>query len=812
MPNNSGKDSKPEARIAGMISINVGRNSSDNKSLDNFDLSHTLVLPTRNLVLFPGVALPIQLGRESSRIVAEFAKKTEAPVAVICQRDSEVEKPTLGDLYEVGTLARVIDIIELPGGVKTVIVEGLVKVKVAELSEKQTPADVLAVKVRPMKDSRGDIPEDEFRTMINKIRQTAEKIAKSPFDETVSAIQLPQFNDKAEPSEILGALSVHLPFDVSEKQEMLEAPTLCERARLLLDALLMREEQMELMKEVMDKTRSRMEENQRNAFLQQQLDVLRQEIDGDESEEIDSLEERAAAAELPEEVKERVDKEIRKLKRYNPQSPDYAVQYTYLDTILSLPWRDITVPNDSFKEAERILENDHYGLRRIKERILEQIAVILNNPEGQAPIICFVGPPGVGKTSLGQSIANALGREFQRVSLGGLHDEAEIRGHRRTYIGAMPGRIIEAMRRAGTLNPVIMLDELDKIGNDYKGDPAAALLEVLDPAQNCRFHDNYIDVDYDLSSVMFIATANTLSTISKPLLDRIEVIELSGYSVEEKIEIAVRHILPRLMAKNQVTPDMFAITKAVIKKIIEDYTSESGVRQLEKTLESLMRKKLLQKARAPRKFNPEIEADQLVAMLGPAPYRRDKYEGNSIPGVVTGLAWTSVGGEILLVEAALAPGKGVLVLTGNLGDVMKESATLALEWIKVNAGKLGIDAEVFKNNDFHIHFPEGAVPKDGPSAGITIVTALVSAIKKRLLKPRVAMTGEITLRGKVLPVGGIKEKILAAGRAGIKTIILSEENRRDIEDIEKRYIRGLDFVYVETIADVLSAAIQPDKS
>lgn len=801
-------DQNTEPQITGMISINLNKSTNEQINLDLFDVSETLILPTRNLVLFPGIALPIQLGRENSIKLVEYAKNSSLPIAVVCQKNPDIEVPVLEDLYTAGTLARIIDIIELPNGIKTAIVESLEKIKIVSSAPRTPVPGALTAVVSITKDSFGSLPKPEFRTLIKKIREVASQLLKNPFDDSI-AMQLPQIDKIQDPTELLNTLAVHLPFEVAEKEQLLQADTICERGTLLLDALLLRQEQMDIMNSIMGKTRAKMDENQRAAFLQQQIDVIRQEIFPEDIDEIDVLEERAEHVGFPEEIKERFDKEIKKLRRYSPQSPDYAVQYTYLDTLLSLPWQDMSAPTESFREAEKILEGDHYGLRKIKERILEQIALILNNPEGQAPIICFVGPPGVGKTSLGQSIANALGREFQRISLGGLHDEAEIRGHRRTYIGAMPGRIIEAMRRATTVNPVIMLDEIDKIGSDFKGDPAAALLEVLDPAQNCRFHDNYIDVDYDLSSILFIATANTLSTISKPLLDRIEVIELSGYTVEEKIEIAMRHIIPRLRHKNVIDENVFRIDRPVVKMIIEDYTSESGVRMLEKKLESLMRKKLLQHTRRKRSFMPEVVPGDLTEMLGPAPYRRDKYEGNNFAGVVTGLAWTSVGGEILLVEAALSPGKGNLVLTGNLGDVMKESATLALEWVKVNARNLDIDYNLFKENDIHVHFPEGAIPKDGPSAGITIATAIVSAVTGRKLKPRIAMTGEITLRGKVLPVGGIKEKILAAKRAGIKHIIISEENRRDVEDIEKTYLKGLEFLYVSKVPEVIDAALVP---
>lgn len=803
-------DKKSEKNIAGMISINLPKDSKATSNIiNNLDKENILVLPTRNLVLFPGIALPIQLGRENSVRVAEYAKNHDLPIAVVCQINPDIDEPALTDLYQYGTLARIIDIIELPDGIKTVIVEGLAKIRVEGQSTNVVEVKSIAVK-GVMLEEKKDIDTPEFRATYDKIRETTRELVQNTMDD-MTKMHFPQIDRIKDPYDLINNVTVHIPLDVDEKQRILEQSSLSARAELLLASLLQRKEKMEIMRDIMEKTRVRMDEGQRNAFLQQQIDVLRTELEGDDADDIQELEARAEAVGFPDEIKERFEKELRKIKRYNPQSPDYAVQYTYLDTLLSLPWQDYTMPSESFKDAERVLERDHYGIKKVKERILEQIALILNNPEGQSPIICFVGPPGVGKTSLGQSIAEALGREFQRVSLGGLHDEAEIRGHRRTYIGAMPGRIIEAMRRATTVNPVIMLDELDKIGKDFKGDPAAALLEVLDPAQNCKFHDNYIDVDYDLSSVLFIATANTLSTISKPLLDRIEVIELSGYTVEEKVEIAIRHLIPRLRIKNAIEDNVFKISKAVIKRLIENYTSESGVRQLEKRIEQLMRKKLLEYMRAPGKHIAEVMIPDLQHLLGAPVYIKDKYEGNKQPGVVTGLAWTSVGGEILLVEAALSAGKGNLVLTGNLGDVMKESATLALEWLRVNAQNYGIDAEIFKNNDFHLHFPEGAIPKDGPSAGITIVTALMSAITKRKLNPYIAMTGEITLRGKVLPVGGIKEKILAAKRAGIKNIILSAENKKDIEDIEKNYLRGLTFHYVTSVSEVLERALQSAK-
>lgn len=800
------KPDDSETQITGLISINVCDNGEP-VPLKDFAPEHILVLPTRNLVLFPGVALPIQLGRDSSISVANFAKKSGSPIVIACQRNPEVEEPGFEDLYDVGTIARVIDVIELPDGVKTAIVEGRMRARLLSLSDKTTLPGVLAVSLSVEEDQKGKMPEKEFETVLKNIRETASNILQNPQATAFRPINMPALSALKSPSALVNTIATNMHFEVSDKQNLLSESEIDKRAMALLSLLINANEQLDIAHEIMMKAQGQINANQREGYLRQQMDIIRQELNEDPDDEIDELALRGETAGFPESVATRFDKEIRKLRRYNPQSPDYAVQYTYLDTLASLPWSDMSMQTTDFEFAETVLENDHYGLRKIKDRILEQLAVIMHNPEGQAPIICFVGPPGVGKTSLGQSIANALGRDFERVSLGGLHDEAEIRGHRRTYIGAMPGRIIEAMRRVGTINPVILLDEIDKIGADFKGDPAAALLEVLDPAQNYRFHDNYIDVDYDLSKVIFIATANTLSTISKPLHDRIETIEISGYTVEEKLEIAKRHIIPRLLLKNGVSDSLFSIDDDTLIHLITRYTSESGVRQLEKRLESLIRKNLLRRMRNPHGFRRNITSKMLGSMLGPEPYFREKYEGNDFAGVVTGLAWTTVGGEILLVEVAPAPGKGNITMTGNLGDVMKESATLAWEWIKVNSAKLGLDPAVFRKNDILVHFPEGAVPKDGPSAGITIVSAIVSALKGVKVKPRLAMTGEITLRGKVLPVGGIKEKILAAKRAGIIEIIISEDNRKDVEDIEAEYTDGLKFVYVSTIDNVLSEAL-----
>lgn len=763
---------------------------------------HTLILPTRNLVLFPGVTLPIQLGREQSVSVARMSEKTGVPLGVVCQLDPDTENPTVKDLYHYGVFAHVHQVVELPDGHHTAIVSAGTVFRVLEQNDMP---DALAARVKPIRDVMPRSNREEFDNVVEQIRTMARDIVKETFDgPREMALPIDKITD---PVELINMTATHLPLDVPVKEGLLAKSKLMDRAIDLLGALINAQEKIGIAREVMEKARSRVETNQRNMFLQQQIEVMRDELGDNDDSDLAELEERARKTKFPEAIRKQFDKELAKLGRYNPSSPDYSVQYSYLDTLLNLPWGKVTKPNTDFAKAEQILEDDHYGLRKVKDRVLEQLALLMHNPKGHAPIICLVGPPGVGKTSLGQSIAAALGRKYQRVSLGGLHDEAEIRGHRRTYIGAMPGRIIDAVKRSGTSNPVLLLDELDKIGADYKGDPAAALLEALDPEQNCRFHDNYVDVDFDLSGVLFLATANTLSTISRPLLDRIEVIELSGYVNEEKIEIAKRHLLPRLLKDNNAGDMGLDIPDQTLDAIIDNYTSESGVRQLEKRLAAIVRKRVLAKMRNTAFPSPVTPGD-LHELLGVLPHNREKYEGNDFAGVVTGLAWTEVGGEILLTEVSLSPGKGDKVtVTGNLGKVMTESATLAMQWVKSNAAVLGIDNDMFDKNNVHIHFPEGAVPKDGPSAGITIVTAIVSAFTRRRVRGCIAMTGEITLRGKVLPVGGIREKILAAKRAGIDTVILSSENRKDIGDIEPQFVSGMNFEYVDTIAQVIDHAL-----
>lgn len=767
------------------------------------------LLPTRNLVLFPGVTIPISLGRETSLKVAQKAAEDHTPIGIVCQTNPEEDSPALTrGLYRYGTVADIYQVIELPDGSHTALVHGRERFRIMGRGVSAPVIEgAMHARVKILSDTA---PADtsEYDVAVQQAVDIATEIARAQgggdngFGQALRSL--------GSNEEKINFIATNFPLDVERKEALLAQGRLERRAIDLLALLMSDRERLSVAQDVMEKAAGRMKDNQRSTYLQMQLDTIKEELYGgvDENDDAEDLTARADKAAMPARVRETFDKELAKLRRLNPTTPDYSVQYGYLETLVELPWKPARAVKTDISEARRVLESDHYGLEKVKQRILEQIAVILNNPRAKAPILCLVGPPGVGKTSLGKSIAKAMGRSYERVSLGGLHDEAEIRGHRRTYIGALPGRIIKAMKNVGVTNPVLLLDEIDKIGADYKGDPASALLEVLDPEQNATFHDNYIDVDYDLSGVLFIATANTLSTVAAPLLDRMEIIDISGYLLEEKMEIARRHLIPEVMKANGLEGDLpFTLTDAALQMIIESYTAESGVRQLQKQLSSLVRKYILKSLEADGAFT-EVAPDDLKGLLGLPLYIKDKYDGNEFPGVVTGLAWTQAGGEILLAEASLSPGKGDrLTITGNLGDVMKESATIALQWVKSHHAELGIDPARFEENNLHIHFPEGAIPKDGPSAGITIVTAIVSAFTGRKVAERIAMTGETTLRGKVLPVGGIKEKILAARRAGIATVILSSENRRDIEDIPAEYVTGLEFVYVDTLSDVIARAL-----
>jgi ATP-dependent Lon protease len=792
-------DEQPVSMSFGQISIDLTRFTAD-PNVDDL-----LILPTRNLVAFPGVHLSLGLGREMSIKVSEYAERSSTPIGIVCQVDPEINNPSLNDIYKYGVLADVLKVIDLPDGSKTALVRTRDKFRILGRGNGAVLPGALCAKIKVVHETTPRRSDKEFEVMVENVRTLAQSIMRKTFD---GRADMPFNVDASGPADLINNVATNMPLNQDEKYSLLAMTRIKDRAFALLGMLQQNDERIDLSHEIMERARRGMEQNQRNAFLQQQMDTIREELYGDESDDAEEFEKRAKEANLPEKVAKTFAKELDKLRRLNPQSPDYSVQYTYLDTFLSLPWSKEDNLSTDFEAAEKTLNKDHYGLEKVKERIIEQLAVLMDNPGGKAPILCLVGPPGVGKTSLGASIAAALGRKYQRVALGGLHDEAEIRGHRRTYVGSMPGRIIDAMKRAQTRNPVLLLDELDKIGADFKGDPAAALLEVLDPEQNCHFHDNYIDVDFDLSHVLFIATANTLQTVSRPLLDRIEVIDIPGYLLEEKVEIAKRHLLPRILKEQGWKSNSVKITDEALSAIVERYTSESGVRQLEKSINAIVRKAVLAKMRN-KKFASPVQPDHLQELLGTPPFRRDKCEPNPVPGVVTGLAWTQVGGEILLVEVSLSQAKtgGKLTLTGNLGDVMKESASIALQWVKANADKFDIDPEKFEKYNVHVHFPEGAIPKDGPSAGITMATAIVSAFTGRPVKSNLAMTGEITLRGRVLPVGGIREKILAARRAGVTDVILSNDNRRDIADIPAHYLTGLTMHHVDTVAEVITQAL-----
>lgn len=768
------------------------------------DFSDLPIIAMRDLVLFPGVTFPITLGREASVKTAVAAADRHIPVGVFCQKEASVEHPSLSDLYDVGVVADVLKTFDLPDGTHTAILSAREKIKLVGPSVGNVIPGALSAEVKSARDTMSRPSDKEFIALVDDIRQTTLNILHSGNDK-MSDLAF-NIENIPGPQLLINIICTHSPFPPEVKVELLRKSRMKERAQLLLSHLAHSEEMAEIRAEVHRKARRNIDEQQRNAFLQHQFDVLREELYGDD-DDCRVIEEKAKDIPFPEDVRRLFDKELEKLRRLNPQSPDYSVQYSYLQLLIDLPWGKFSELDADFPSAERVLDEDHYGLEKVKERILEQLAVMMNTPEGRSPIICLVGAPGVGKTSLGQSIAKALGRKYQRVSLGGLHDEAEIRGHRRTYIGAMPGRIIDAIKRAGTSNPVLLLDEIDKTGSDFKGDPSSALLEVLDPEQNNRFHDNYVDVDYDLSHVLFIATANTLSTIPRPLLDRMEIIDISGYLPEEKIEIARRHLIPRLAADNGFAEGEIRFSDEALAKIIESYTSESGVRMLEKEIAKVIRKIVLNKMRG-KDFKLNVEADDLRDYLGVETFTPERYEVSDTPGVAIGLAWTAVGGEILFIESSFTQGKGEkLTITGNLGDVMKESAVIATQVVKARAENYGIEPESFENRQLHIHVPEGAIPKDGPSAGITMCVSILSALTGRPVRSRLAMTGEITLRGKVLPVGGIKEKILAAKRAGITDIILCADNRKNIEDIKPVYLSGLTFHYVTTIDEVFDFAL-----
>lgn len=784
----------------------------DEKQLFDVKLEKEIpILAVRNMVLFPGVVLPVSVGRHSSMKLIQDAMADNKYIGVVCQKNPNIDQPDLKDIYTTGTIAKIVRTLELPDKTTTVILQGSCRFRIAKVT--QTDPYMMGT-VKKLKEVLPVKNDEEFNAIAASCKDsTIEylRTAESFFGESQFAIQ--NIRNKMF---LINFICTNISFPISEKEILLEESSLKERGLGLL-SILNRETQFANLKaKIQTKTHEDLNDQQREFFLQQQIRNIQEELgENDEDSDIAQLRKEAKKKKWSEKVARFFEKEVTKLEHINQQSPDYNVQLNYLNTILALPWDTYTRDNLNIKNAERILNRDHYGMEKVKERILEYLAILKMKGNMKSPILCLFGPPGVGKTSLGKSIADALKRKYVRVSLGGVHDEAEIRGHRRTYIGAMPGRIIKGISRSGSSNPVFILDEIDKVQtNSISGDPASALLEVLDPEQNSTFHDNFLDMDYDLSHVMFIATANTLSTIPQPLLDRMELIEVSGYIAEEKVEIARRHLIPKIEKDLGMDnhPEI-KFTKAGIEKIIENYTRESGVRQLEKKISKIFRKLAMGYVKDGSFPYTTINPEAVRSLLGVEEVTRDKYQGNADAGVVTGLAWTSVGGEILFIETSLSRGKGgKLTLTGNLGNVMKESAILALEYVKAHADYLSIAPSVFENWNVHIHVPEGAVPKDGPSAGITIATSLASALTQRKVRKNIAMTGEITLRGKVLPVGGIKEKILAAKRAGITDIVMSEENRKDIEEINDVYLKGLTFHYVKTVKEVWDFALLDEKT
>lgn len=779
------------------------------EQLMNIEVEDVLpILPLRNMVLFPGVFMPVSLGRISSLKLVRDAEKGNSYIAVVCQKMSETENPLFEDLHHIGTVAKIVRTLEMPDQTTTVILQGS---KRMELKQVTNTEPYLKGRITLLDEILPDKTDREFQALVEACKDlTVKYIKTSEMFPQESSFAIRNISN---PMFLVDFICTNLPLKKDEKIELLQINSLRERTYRLLEILNKEVQLAEIKESIQMRAREDIDQQQREYFLQQQIKTIQDELGGaSQEQEIEEMRAKAETVKWSEEVKKIFLKEVDKLERTHSQSPDYSVQLNYLQTMLSLPWGIYTADNLNLKNAEKILNKDHYGLEKVKERILEHLSVLKLKGDMKSPIICLYGPPGVGKTSLGRSIAAALKRKYIRMSLGGVHDEAEIRGHRKTYIGAMPGRIIKSLIKAGSSNPVFILDEIDKVTSDRQGDPSSALLEVLDPEQNTTFHDNFLDVDYDLSKVMFIATANNLNSIPGPLLDRMELIEVSGYITEEKIEIARRHLVPKELEANGMKKNAIKFPKASLEAIIENYTRESGVRELEKKINKILRKLARQYATEGSFEKTEIKPEDLYSFLGTPEYTRDKYQGNEYAGVVTGLAWTAVGGEILFVETSLSRGKGGrLTLTGNLGDVMKESAMLALEYLKAHASLLNIDDEIFDNWNIHIHVPEGAIPKDGPSAGITMVTSLASALTQRKVKANLAMTGEITLRGKVLPVGGIKEKILAAKRAGIKEIILCEENRKNIEEIQEFYLKGLTFYYVKDIKEVLSIALTNEK-
>ena len=760
------------------------------------------ILPLRNTVLFPGVVIPITVGRDKSIQAVKASYNKDKLIGVVSQKDGNIEDPTPADLCQIGTVAKIIKMIKMQDGGTTIIIQGKKRFELLEMKE-EDPFFKASVKV--LVEDKVDKENQNFQAYLSNIKDLATQIIQlSPNFPSEAAMILKNIES---PLFLINFVSSNLSVEVNDKQALLEQNNIKLRAEKLIQFLQQELQFVELKNKVANKTRTEIDKQQRDYFLQQQLKSIKDELGGDPNErEVAEMKKKAEGKKWPESAKKLFQNGLEKLERMHPSTPDYSVVYNHLDLLLDLPWEEYTADNYDLKNAKKVLDADHYGMGKIKNRILEYLAVLKIKGDMKSPILCFLGPPGIGKTSLGKSIAHAIGRKYIRVSLGGLHDESEIRGHRKTYIGAMPGRIIQSLRKVKTSNPVMILDEIDKIGSDHRGDPSSALLEVLDPEQNHSFYDNYLESEYDLSKTLFIATANDISRIQPALRDRLEIIDLSGYAVEEKIEIAKRHLLPKQRQAHGLDKINFKVLDNVLEKVIEDYTRESGVRELDRQLASIMRYQAKELAYK-HKVKPTVTKTDLNKILGQAKYSNEIYKTVNMPGVAVGLAWTYVGGDILFIEVLLAEGKGGLKLTGNLGNVMKESVDTALTYLQSNAKKIGVDPNLFTTKAIHVHVPEGAVPKDGPSAGITMLTALTSAFTGRKVKPYLAMTGEITLRGQVLPVGGIKEKILAAKRAGMKEIILCWQNEKDINEIDHSFIKGLQFHYVKNMQQVLDLAL-----
>ncbi|MCD6354092.1 MAG: endopeptidase La [Prolixibacteraceae bacterium] len=778
----------------------------DDRDLKDTEVPDVLpILPLRNTVLFPGVVLPITVGRERSLRLIHDVNRGSRFLGTIAQKDYTVDRPAPADLYEIGTVAEILKILEMPDGSTSVIIQGKRRYRIREFISEEP---YFKANVEALADTSPN-SDAEFNAIVGSLKDLSIKIAQ--FTANVPPEATFAVKNIENSTFLINFICSNTDINVEDKQKLLEFENIKNRGIQAISYLVKEVQMLELKQDIQKKVKTDMDRQQREFMLNQQMKTIQDELGGNPVEQgINELKDKAKDKKWNEEVAKFFEKEVEKLGRLNPAAGEYSVQFTFCQTLLDLPWNEYTKDNFDLKNARKVLDEDHYGLEKVKERILEHLAVLKLKNDMKSPILCLYGPPGVGKTSLGKSIARALDRKYVRISLGGMTDESEIRGHRKTYIGAMPGRIIQNIKKAKSSNPVFILDEIDKVSKHFYGDPASALLEVLDPEQNSEFHDNYVEQDYDLSKVMFIATANTLNTIAPPLRDRLELIEVSGYLVEEKVEIAKRHLIPKQLENHGLKKRDVTFPKEIIEVIIDGYTRESGVRELDKKIAKVMRR-IAKKIAFDEPFNKKLTKADIREYLGVTEYSKEKYQGNNFAGVVTGLAWTAVGGEILYVETSLSKGNGSLTLTGNLGDVMKESAMLAHQYLKSHADELSLDPEVFNNWNVHVHVPEGAIPKDGPSAGVTMVTSLASAFTQRKVKKNIAMTGEITLRGKVLPVGGIKEKILAAKRAGITEIILSEENKKNLEEIKEIYLKGLKFHFVKTIMDVLNFALLKTK-